>query len=108
MKEEERLERRAALPLLSIIPTGIIENLRNILPDPLDSVYGLSFSIKDTLSGNGLPTLSKLKNVVGSYKINLAQYLLNTVSILLKTFLGQQSCAYFADTFAYISFIVLF
>lgn len=35
-------------------------------------------------------------------------YLLNSVSTLLKTFLGQKSCGYFAVSFAYISLVILF
>ena len=109
MREEKRRKTRNRGCLLFTGNGGfsVIENQRNTLSDPLESVYVLSYSIKDILSSNGLPTLLKFKNIFRNYKINLSWYLLN-VSMFLKTLLGQQSCAYSADSFAYISFIVLF
>lgn len=79
MKEEKRRKTRKRGCRLFTGNGGfsVIENQRNTLSDPLDSVYVLSYPIKGILSSNGLPTLSKFKNIFRNYKINLTWYLLN-------------------------------
>ena len=79
MREEKRRKTRNRDCLLFTGNGGfsVIENQRNTLSDPLESVYVLSYSIKDILSSNGLPTLLKFKNRFRNYKINLSWYLLN-------------------------------